>query len=73
MMPGCNAARLMPSRPVGMASTTSLVTTFCTLALRTSTRGVSPETVIVSANVPTFNSAVTEATKLPPSSSPSRL
>ena len=73
MMPGCSAARLMPRRPVGTASTTSFVTTFCTLALRTSTSGVWPVTVMVSASSPTFISAFTVATNEPPSSIPSRL
>ena len=41
----------MPRRPVGMLSMTSLVTTFWTAALCTSTSGVSPVTVIVSASV----------------------
>ena len=72
-MPGCSAARLMPRRPVGMASTTSFVTTFWTLALRTSTSGVSPVTVMVSASAPTFISALTVATNDPLSSMPSRL
>ncbi len=63
----------MPRRPVGIASTTSFVTTFWTAALCTSTSGVSPVTVMVSATAPTFMSALTVATKLPDSSSPSRL
>jgi hypothetical protein len=33
MIPGWSAARLMPRRPVGIASTTSFVTTFWTAAL----------------------------------------
>ena len=73
MMPGCSAARLMPRRPVGTASTTSLVTTFCTLALRTSTSAVWPVTVMVSASSPTRMSALTVATNEPLSSMPSRL
>ena len=71
-MPGVSAARLMPRRPVGIASTTSLETTFWTVALCTSTSGVSPVTVMVSARVPTFISAVTLATNEPDSSMPSR-
>ena len=73
IMPGCSAARLMPRRPVGMLSMTSLVTTFCTEALCTSTSGVSPVTVIVSASVPTFISALMVAVDEPVTSMPSRL
>ena len=50
-----------------------LVDVFCTFALWTSTIGVSPVTVIVSARAPTFRSALTVATNVPVSSMPSRL
>ena len=51
---------------------TSLLTVCCTLALCTSTIGVSPVTVIVSSSAPTFRSPFTVATNVPVSSMPSR-
>ena len=63
----------MPRRPVGTASTISLVTTFWTPALRTSTSDVWPVTVIVSAISPTFMSALTVTTPDPLTSTLSRL
>ena len=51
----------------------SLLTTVCRRALCTSTIGVSPVTVIVSASAPTFRSALIVAMNDPVSSMPSRL
>ena len=51
----------------------SLVTVDCCFALTTSTTGVSPLTVIVSATAPTFSSTLTVAANDPVSSMPSRL
>ena len=56
-----------------MVASTSLLMIDCWRVLCTSTIGVSPLTVIVSASAPTFNSVFTVATKLPDSSMPSRL
>ena len=58
---------------VGSACTNSLSSVRTRLALCTSTIGVSPVTVIVSARSPTFRSALTVATNAPDSSIPSRL
>ena len=57
----------------GRDSITSPVSTVSRLAFWTSTTGVSPVTVIVSATAPTFNSALMVAVKEPVSSMPSRL
>ena len=52
---------------------TSLFSVTSRLALCTSTTGVSPVTVIVSASVPTLRSALMVAVNEPVSSMPSRL
>ena len=57
---------------VGIAAMMSLFIVVCTFALWTSTIGVSPVTVIVSARAPTFRSALIVATNVPLSSMPSR-
>ena len=59
-------------RPVGMTSMTSRVITVRVVMFCTSTTGVSPVTVIVSATAPTFRSALTFAVKSDVSSMPSR-
>ena len=56
-----------------MLSITSFVTTFCTEALCTSTSGVSPVTVIVSATAPTFISPLIDTVDEPVTSIWSRL
>ena len=60
-------------RAVGMLLITSPLIVVCRRVLCTSTIGVSPLTVIVSASVPTLSSALTAAVNDPVSSSPSRL
>src|SRR5439155_5818683 len=57
----------------GMASMTSRVMTRSLVVLCTSTMGVSPVTVIVSATAPTFISALMVTTNAPVTSTPSRL
>ena len=57
----------------GSACTSSLSIVRTRLALCTSTMGVSPVTVIVSASDPTVRSALTVATNEPDSTIPSRL
>jgi hypothetical protein len=60
-------------RDEGMSLIVSLLSVSCVRALVTSTTGVSPVTVIVSATPPTFMSAFTVAMNEPVSSIPSRL
>ncbi len=71
--PGISTISALYDRPVGMAATTSSVSTCCRFALCTSTTGESPVTVTVSSRLPTWKSALTVATKVPASSIPSRL
>ena len=58
---------------VGTVVRVSLLSVVCRRTLSTSTMGVSPLTVIVSATPPTFISALIEATNDPVNSTPSRL
>src|SRR5580765_5513650 len=68
------AFRMLPYAWVpGRLAITSPVSTTSRLALWTSTTGVSPVTVIVSAIAPTFRSALMVAVNEPVSSTPSRL
>ena len=60
-------------RAVGTVVNTSLLSVVCRLTLWTSTIGVSPVTVTVSATPPTFISALIEAMNDPLNSMPSRL
>ncbi len=60
-------------RELGMAAMMSRLIVCCTLTLWTSTTGDWPVTVIVSSSVPTVSSALTVATNVPVSSTPSRL
>ena len=60
-------------RAAGIAEITSFEIVVCRLTLCVSTIGVSPVTVIVSASVPTFMSALIDAVNEPVSSTPSRL
>src|SRR2546423_7217151 len=73
----CSPATALSSAPAervtGSVRMTSLFSTVSRFALWTSTTGVSPVTVIVSASAPTFRSALTVATNDPVSSIPSRL
>ena len=73
LIPGIRDVTAPAFRDVGMAARMSLLTVVCTLALWTSTIGVSPVTVIVSSRAPTFRSPFTVATNAPDSSMPSRL
>src|SRR5713101_4970670 len=73
LIPGISAWMPPAVRDVGIAARTSLLTVCCTFALCTSTIGVSPVTVIVSSNAPTFSSPLTVATNVPDNSMPSRL
>jgi hypothetical protein len=59
-------------RAAGIAEIKSFDITVCRLTLWVSTIGVSPVTVIVSARVPTFISALIDAVKEPVSSTASR-
>ena len=59
-------------RPVGTLSMTSRVTTTCCLVFCRSTTGDWPETVIVSATLPTCRSALMAAVKPVVSTIPSR-
>ncbi len=72
-IPGMSVATSKWVRPLGMASTTSLLRTRCWAALCTSTTGDSPVTVMVSSMAPTRMSALTVAVKDPVSSIFSRL
>ena len=73
----CSPATALSSAPAarvaGSVWMTSLFMTTSRFALWTSTTGVSPVTVIVSASAPTFMSALMVATNEPVSSMPSRL
>ena len=71
--PGTNASMLPMLLLVGSAVRVSLLMTATFATLRTSTSGVSPDTVTVSDKVPTRSSALIVATKLGIRSSPSRL
>ena len=59
-------------RAVGALATASPLKTFCRAAVCTSTIGVSPVTVIVSARLPTLRSALTVVVPDPVNSMPSR-
>ena len=56
-----------------MALTTSLLSVISRFAFCTSTTGLSPVTVIVSASEPTLSSALMVAVNVPVNSTPSRL
>ncbi len=71
-IPGMIAMMPVAFLEVGIAEITSLLIVVCTFALWTSTIGVSPVTVIVSASAPTFSSALIVATNVPVNSMPSR-
>ena len=71
--PGVAFSSAPTARVPGSASMRRLLRTISRLALWTSTTGVSPVTVIVSATPPTFISALMVAVKVPVSSMPSRL
>jgi hypothetical protein len=71
--PGTSASIAPTLLLVGSTASVSWETTVPFDTLRTSTRGVCPETVIVSVNAPTLSSALTVATKFDDSSRPSRL
>ena len=71
-IPGITAWTPVAFLEVGMAVRMSLLIVVCAFALWTSTVGVSPVTVIVSARAPTFRSALTVATNVPVNSMPSR-
>ena len=60
-------------RAAGIAEIKSFDMTVCRLTLCVSTIGVSPVTVMVSASVPTFISALIDAVNEPLSSTASRL
>ena len=72
-MPGMSMAVDAHDRAVGTVVNMSLLSVVCRLTLWTSTIGVSPVTVTVSATPPTFRSALIEAVNDPLNSMPSRL
>ena len=72
-MAGINSMTPVYPRAVGILLITSEVIVVWRRMLCTSTTGVSPVTVMVSASVPTRNSALTLAVKAPVNSMPSRL
>ncbi len=61
LTPGISTPRFWNERPVGTLSITSRVTTTCCCVFCRSTTGDWPDTVIVSATLPTFRSALTAA------------
>ncbi len=71
-MPGIRTAVAAHDRAVGTVVRVSLLRVVWRLTLWTSTMGVSPLTVIVSATPPTFMSALIDAMNEPVSSMPSR-
>ncbi len=71
--PGTSTTIELYEPAVGMALSTSFDSTVSRDAFWTSTTGVSPVTVIVSATAPTRSSALTLAVNEPVSSRPSRL
>jgi hypothetical protein len=72
-VPGIMMPTAWMLRPVGMASSTSLVITVRFVMLCVSTTGDSAETITVSSTAPTFMSLLTVAVKSEVSSIPSRL
>ena len=72
VIPGISTAVAAHDRAVGTVVSTSLLSVVCRRTLCTSTIGVSPVTVIVSAMPPTFMSALIDAMNDPVSSIPSR-
>ena len=73
IIPGMRSARFWNSLGVGMESTTSRVRTSVRWLFCTSTTGLAPVTVMVSATSPTRMSALTVAVKPDVNSRPSRL
>ncbi len=70
--PGMRTPTLNMFLPVGSASSSVCVMTVCRVVACTSTIGVSPVTVMVSATLPTFMSTFSVAMNEPVSSIPSR-
>ena len=72
-MVGICAVKAAQDRAVGAVVNSSLDSVVWRLVLVTSTTGVSPDTVMVSATAPTRRSALIVAVNVPVSSMPSRL
>src|SRR5229473_6903597 len=73
VIPGVSATKAGRVLPLGTESNTSRDTTFREAAVRVSTTGLWPDTVMVSDTDPTLNSALTVAVKFVVSWTPSRL